>query len=286
VRLSVFLLLFLLFVSMMALVVAAPIIGLGAQEDFILWKLFGLRRGLASSYPAALVVLLCVYQALTIGLHSRHGARRHFVLVTQAWAEGVEIYGDLVRPIGARVGGRAWLQIVAIAMGCVCIFAVFIYKDIMIFKFNIDQHWYQAMVDYDVDWRSPRFTFAGNLLYQFGIQLPLKTQLLPLLGLSQFAPKAYHITVAVVLMFFATGGLFCAIGHAIGLRPLPRVFFAGAVALITTVPKGIDSFLWIFPPDFFTSQSTLALWWLETPISRFRDGSCVLLAGAVPHADC
>jgi hypothetical protein len=69
-----------------------------------------------------------------------------------------------------------------------------------------------VFVDYDVDWQTPIFSFAGNVLNNFGIQLLLNTQLLPVLGLLQLFAHDEHILVAVVLFFIGMAPLFWAIG--------------------------------------------------------------------------
>src|SRR5262249_1481573 len=120
--------------------------------------------------------------------------------------------------------------------------------------------------DYDVDWRTPIFSFAGNALNNFGIQLPLNTQLLPILGLSQLFAHDQHILAAVVLVFIAMALLFWAIGAALGLPPVSRAVFAGLVALITTVPYRLDLIFPLLPPNFLTTQFVLVLWWQEAPI--------------------
>ena len=60
--------------------------------------------------------------------------------------------------------------------------------------------------------------------------------------------------------------LFWAIGAAWGLPPASRAVFAGLVALITTVPQGLDFIFCLLPPNWFTSQFQFALWWQEAPI--------------------
>src|SRR5262249_5007643 len=56
------------------------------------------------------------------------------------------------------------------------------------------------------------------------------------------------------------------IGGMIGLRPIPRAIFTGAVALLVTIPRGWDVLSSELQPDLFTIRYTGALWWLEGPI--------------------
>jgi hypothetical protein len=263
---SIFLSLLLVLGIVAGLVLFAPYIGLGGNEDFVLWKLYGIRRGVIIPFPVHFAFLLCVYQALSVGCRPDGGVPSPWLVVQHAWRDGAEIFCELLSSSSSTGTSRAWIKVAVIAAAWAAIFAVFIFKDIAAFKLHIDQHAHQAMIDYDVDWKTPLFSFAGNLIYQFGIQFPLNTQVMPALGLSELAPRQHHIAAAVVLMFLAVGCVFWAVGHILGLKPVPRAFFAGAVALIVSVPRGIEAFLWIFPPEFFTTQFTLALWWQEAPI--------------------
>src|SRR5262249_55621472 len=142
------------------------------------------------------------------------------------------------------------------------VFAIFLWKFGTVF-FTFDQHSYQTFIDYDIDWRTPVFSFGGNVLYHFEIQIPLNTHLLPLEGLAQSLPPEYRIVGTVALCFLAVGGLFFIIGGAIGLRCIPRAIFAGAVALLVTTPRGLDRMIWLLPPDFFTRLCVYDLWLLD-----------------------
>jgi hypothetical protein len=264
---SIFLFLLLVLSTIAGLILFAPYIGLGSYEDFILWRLYGIRRSVIFPYPVNFAFLLCVYQALSIGCQPGGGVPAPLLVAQRAWEDGAAILGGLLSPSPQSSDtSRAWLKISAIAVACIGFFTVFIAKSTVLFHLHVDQHAHQAMVDYDYDWKTPLFSFAGNLIYQFGIQFPLNTQVMPALGLAELGPWKDRITVAVVLMFLAAGFLFWAVGRLLGLRPVPRAFFAGAVALIISVPRGIEAFVWIFPPEFFTTQFTLALWWQEAPL--------------------
>ena len=264
---SIFLFLLAVLVTMAGLVLFAPYIGLGDYEQFILWRLYGIRRSVVFPYPVNFAFALCVYQALSVGCRPEGGVPSPGLVFRRAWEDGTGIFHDLLSSSSRPADNSgAGLKIAAIAAGCIVVFAVFLAKDTALFHLHVDQHAHQAMIDYDFDWKTPILSFAGNLIFQFGIQFPLNTQLLPALGLAELGPWKDHITVAVVLMFLGAGCLFWAVGRLLGLRPVPRAFFAGAVALIISVPRGIEAFLWIFPPEFFTTQFTLALWWQEAPL--------------------
>src|SRR5262249_861406 len=144
---------------------------------------------------------------------------------------------------------------------------IFLSKTLAWFTFWVDQRWWETMMSYGIDWRAPAFSFGGNLLYSFGIQVPLKGQLLPMEGTAAYwFPVQDRIPATIALCFLATAALFWAIGAAIGLNLICRTMFAGLVALITTIPVGLDYVLPFLPPRFFTHQFALALWWGEAPI--------------------
>ena len=266
-KLTTFLVLLFALGLMILVVVAAPYLGLGSGYDFILWRHFGIGRAVLITYPETAIYILVILFVLGIGVEETTLGGKMRAGGKRAWQEGKIIGGELIANAEeAYSSPRAWLYVGLILVGSAFAFATFISKYLAIFKLGIDQHWHQALIDYDIEWRAPAFSFAGNLLNQFGIQLPLKPSLLPLEGLATLAPVQHHIVAAVALIYVAMCGLFWAIGLAIGLRPAPRAVFASAVALLTTVPYGIDTLIWFLPPNFLTSQFSLALWWQEAPI--------------------
>jgi hypothetical protein len=245
------------------IIAAAPLIGLREGGDFAPFQLLGVRRGLAFGYALALVVLLCAYQALSIGTVATASLPKWRAALQAVWIAGTtQLSGQ---PAGG-VRNKQWQQVAVLAAVFAAAFAIFLSKNLIAFEKEFDQVWHQAFVDYDVDWQTPIFSLAGNVLNNFGIQLPLKTQILPILGSSQIFAHDQHISAAVVLFFIATALLFWAIGAAWGLPPVSRTVFAGLVALITTVPRGLDLIFWPLPPNFFTSHFVSALWWQEAPI--------------------
>jgi hypothetical protein len=203
----------------------------------------------------ALVFLLAVYGVLRLG-------RGRPLL-----PEIERAVGGLVVPRGKNERGDAKRVAMALAV-LAAIFAVLITKfgGGFVLKWPFDQLWHQAMVDYDALWRTPLFTIPGNALYQFDMRLPVTTHLMPVLGLSELFPPSWRVTASYALLFAGMTLLFWLIGATFGLRPLPRAIFAGLVALMAVIPVGIDKIVWIFPVNFFTTQSLLATWWGEAPM--------------------
>ena len=170
-------------------------------------------------------------------------------------------------PTGAAV-------IICLAAAFAVAFALFLSKSLVWFKAPPEQHWWQAMLDYGIDWRTPIFSFGANALYNFGVQTPLKGQLLPMEGTAHLFPVQFRIAVTVTLCFLSTTVLFWCIGAVVGLKPTYRIVLAGSLALITTIPVGLNYVLWFLPPGFFTYQFTFAMWWGEAPV-LLDDGSPV-----------
>src|ERR1700694_3145723 len=133
-RARTFLLVLMLLIAMMLLVIATPYIGLGADYDFILWKHYGLRRGLAVSCPTAIIYLLCIYQALSLGVPGTSQTQRLFNTFTQAWRDGRAIWNGLTEQTAANLGGQTWPTCVAIFAGAAGLFGLFIYKDLALFE--------------------------------------------------------------------------------------------------------------------------------------------------------
>ena len=65
----------------------------------------------------------------------------------------------------------------------------------------------------------------------------------------------------------------------VGLRPIYRIVLAGSLALIMTIPVGLNYVLWFLPPGFFTYQFTFAMWWGEAPILLLATVLLFLLVG-------
>jgi len=70
-RISVFVTLLSIQFVLVALLLSAPYIGLGKNEAFILYQVFGIERGECFSWLAFLIFLFCYFQLLAISLESR-----------------------------------------------------------------------------------------------------------------------------------------------------------------------------------------------------------------------
>ena len=247
-----------------ALVILAPIVGLNDEFVQTVLRTMGASRAQQLAFPMGLSVVLLVYVLLGIGVETPKMGWRIFAVLRAAWTDGATAARELLNGQQRQHPHETWI-VAAISISFGAVFAIFLWKFGTDF-FTLDQHSHQTFINYDIDWGTPVFSFGGNVLYHFGIQIPLNTHLLPLEGLAQLLPPECRIVGTVVLCFLAVGGLFFVIGGAIGLRCIPRAIFAGAVALLVTTPRGLDRMIWLLPPNFFTSQFVYALWWLEAPI--------------------
>jgi hypothetical protein len=254
IRILLFASICLLLLTYSVLVIIVPVLGL---EDF--FRPLGPNRAERLSFPLGVCLLLIIYSLLGIKV----GWRPRPVLYS-TWLDGKLTAKELLNLTKVPHQPHPWIACAIFAAFSV-VFAVNLYKFPLDF-FKIDQLWHQTFIDYGVSWGTPIFSFGGNILYHFGIQPPFNTHLLPLELLAQAFPPEYRILATVVLYFLAIAGLFFLIGGSIGLQPIPRMVFAGAVALLLTIPRGLDRLFWFVPPEFFTSQLALALWWLEAPI--------------------
>src|SRR5262249_57484381 len=141
----------------------------------------------------------------------------------EAGGGGRVVVRELVNETGSQDGRALWI-VVALITVFGTTFAIFLWKTLFVFV-NDDQLWTQTFVDYDINWGTPIFSFGANVLYNFGIQVPLNTHLLPLERLAHAFPLEHRIPATVTLLFLAVGSLFYAIGGMIGLRPIPRAIF-------------------------------------------------------------
>ena len=141
---------------------------------------------------------------------------------------------------------------------------VLLTKNLPYLKSLVDIHWHMAFLDYDVTWRTPLFSLAGNILYHFDMQVPFNTNLAPLNGAVRLFAPEHRIATSFTLVSLGTGVLLWSIGWTAGLRPVARTIFAGLTALIVTVPFGFDHLLPFLPPPFlFMSQAMLTAYWGE-----------------------
>lgn len=167
---------------------------------------------------------------------------------------------------GARLARREWMYALLVAAFFVLLFPILLSKSIGRMEGDLDFYFFQAFNDYDIDWGTPIFALAGNLLYNFGIQFPLNTSLSPILVIAHGLSPTYQIAIALSLFSAAFAALFWNIGRDLGLRPVPRMIFAGLVALIVSVPKGLDKIIYIVPSLYLTPLLVCGLWWGEAAL--------------------
>ena len=187
-------------------------------------------------------------------------------VIKSAWADGSVIARGLFSEQRAPVARHELRIAVALTAGFTAAFIVFFVKSLAWFKYLPEQHWAQAMVDYDIDWRTPVFALGGNLLYGFGIQVPLNGQLLPMEAIAHLFPIQVRIAAIVALCFLSASLLFWCIGVAIGLKLIYRIVFVGASALIAIIPVGLSYVLWLLPPMFITYNFIGGVWAAEATI--------------------
>ena len=239
------------------LILIAPWIGLGRDYDFILYRLVGLSRRVALTGLALLAVATIAITAVVkfwkSEAHSTGGWSRSLMAARSVFA------------LQAGTSNDRAISAVVTAIGTIT-FAVLLSKCLAEFRLHLDQHWWQAMVDANLDWGTPLFSFGATALANFGIQVPLNGYFLPFEGLAHLFPIEMRIPATIVLCFAWTVILFWAIGGLFGLRHAYRSVFAAMVGLIVTIPHGLDRLIWIFPPNYFTHQFILASWWGEAPI--------------------
>jgi hypothetical protein len=242
----------------------ARFIGVSEEIDQILLRTIGASRGQVAASSLSLGFVIALYILLGIGVDTPAKGSRIAAVVRSAWTDGTIAARELLNGAQSQYGHERWI-VTALIAAFTTAFAIFLWKNGHGF-IEFDQFWNQIFVDYDIDWGTPVFSLGANALSNFGIQGPLNTNLLPLEALAHAFPLEHRITATVAIGFLAVGGLFVVIGGVIGLKPIPRTIFAGAVALLVTIPRGLDKLIWLLPPDFFTSRFIHAIWWLEAPI--------------------
>ena len=166
---------------------------------------------------------------------------------------------------GARVARREWIYALLVAAFFVLLLPILLSKSIGRMEGDADFYFFQAFNDYDIDWGTPIFALAGNLLFNFGVQFPLKTSLSPILGLAHRLSPTYQIVIALTLYSAAFAVLLWNIGRDLGLRPVPRMIFAGLAAMIVSVPNGLNKIIFIVPSLYLTPL-VCGLWWGETAL--------------------
>ena len=237
-------------VTVSSALILAPSLGLGQHADFILYRYVGIPRGMALQlflWPGAIAAL---YEILALRAGST-GRPNISSVMTSAWADGTIIARDLFCQKASPTRRERYIAVGLVA-AFVLAFVVFLSKSLVLFKLLPEQHWAQALLDYGIDWGTPIFVLGGNLLYSFGMQFPLKGQLLPMEGTAHLFPIGFRLAAAIVFCFLSAGILFWCIGTTIGLKLAYRAIFAGLSALITTMPAGLSYVVWLLPPSFIT----------------------------------
>jgi hypothetical protein len=244
----------------------APSLRSGERHDFILYSYLGITRGLALQLLLCPGIFWILYEILSVGINSTPGQSRILAVIRSAWADGSTISRRLFIEVPVPITRRELWTAIWLAAAFAMAFAVFLSQSLGWFKYLPDQHWAQAMVDYGLDWGEPVFSFGGNLLYGFGMQVPLKGPLLPMAALAHLFPIQFRTAATVVLVFLSAALLCWCLGVAIGLKLVYRIVLAGSVALIMTIPAGLSYVLWLIPPRFVTYNFTAVLFSGEATI--------------------
>ncbi len=250
-------------VALIALVQLLPQIGTIHPASVEILKMV---RAEALPWLRLLLVLFCVFQLLSFDLspakdETRWVAFRHSLHLATLQAMEV-LFNKKPVPIAHR---ERW-QSAGIALCFAVLFLILLAKNLGNFESQPDLHFHQSFLDYTLDWRTPVFALGGNLLYNFGIQVPLNTHLSPMIGLAHALSPRFQIAIALTFFFATVCFLFWSVGGILRLRPIPRVIFAGLVGLIVIVPSGLDRIMLVVPPYFLTHLVLCGLWWGEASI--------------------
>jgi hypothetical protein len=225
-----------------------------SEENFFLYRAFGVPRVLASRFLFGLaytglpilLVGLFVYRVL-----SATKSRAVQILFVGA-SDGI-LHGE-------RVSAAALATMYAV------LFAILLPRNLPALADWPDLHWHATFNFYDLDWKTPTFSLSADILHQFGMQPPFNTSLSPLIGLGHAFPLQYRLMADITLFFVAVAALIWALGGTLGLRPVPRVILAGTIALMMTIPYGIDYPLPFVPPFYLMPNTILVHYWLEVGI--------------------
>jgi hypothetical protein len=228
------------------------LLAISAIVLIIAFRATGASRSEAAIYALSLGLFIGLYMLLGIDVEAPTKRYRIAAVLRSAWIDGTLAARELLSGERSQYEHERWI-ITAVVVGFTTAFAIFLWKCQREY-IEFDQFWNQLFVDYDADWGTPVFSLGANAFYNFGIQVPLNTNLMPFEGLAHAFPLEHRLTATVTLCFLALWGLFFVIGDVIGLRPISRTVFAGAVALLVTIPRGLDQLIWLVPPYFFTAQ--------------------------------
>ncbi len=251
------------------IILAGPYIGLGENENFVLYRLFGVKR--LEAFNALCLLIFCSwgYQVLAFAFLRAVQSSREMqqsvplALARSIWEAGIAAGKSLFIRVPAANAARERIQTGILAGFFLIVFRLLSTRSIVAVSRAPDQHYHQAFVDYDIDWRTPVFSLAGNLLNNFGIQVPLNGNAAPILGLAHVLSPAREFEIALTLFFLCTALLLWILGGAFGLRPVARVMVAGTTALMVTIPIGLERIVYVVPPYLLTQQLILGLWWYE-----------------------
>jgi hypothetical protein len=226
----------------------------------------GITRGSEFLFLFILAALACLVGLLSLEVLANSETVDAFTLVRTLRSAARDIKSKLFASGQTGDLHADWFTCAAIVMFFMAAFTVLLFKNAAHFGDQTDFVWHQIFLDYDLDWKTPTFSLGANLLNNFGIQLPLNTHLSPLIALSHLATPRFEVIVTVSLFYVAMGGLFWCVGRTIGLWAAPCLIFAGLVALIVTIPSGLEKFLLVTPPFLLTHLMILGLWWREATI--------------------
>jgi hypothetical protein len=240
-RLWIFVTVLALVILLTAAVLLAPYIGLGQDYSFILYRLIGISRGQAFFYLRLFLVLFCITQLLLAHAPQIRNKQHWDYVVSEARLVGLQTTRSLFEGNSPPITRAEWIHATLVCMLFIAVLPLFLSRNLGPLSEQNDLEWYQAFIDYDIDWRTPLFSLAGNLLNHFGVQVPVNANLAPLIRLAHAISPHFQIVTAVVLFYAAFGALFWVVGRVIGLRPVPCAIFAGTIALILNIPFGLET---------------------------------------------
>lgn len=223
--------LFIALFTCLFLILLSPFLGLGSNTEFILYKYYGLERRIAAEIVAS---SLCIFFLL----------RNFFSHNFSDTLKNEELFGKL----------RAY-SILFIGLYCLTIIILFLSHSSH-FEVHTDIHWHQGSIDKIFDWSSFNTGFEGNLLYNFGIQLPLNPFFSPFQLVGSLFDADIRIPVNIILQNLTLFGVIYALFRHLEIPENISIMSGMMIALLCTYP--------IIPP--FTNQLVLGLEWGEGAI--------------------
>src|SRR5262249_5600585 len=189
------------------------LIGVSEYIDPTFLRLIGTSRGSVIASLLGFSFVIALYILLGIGVDTPSKGSRFSAVLRSAWNDGTIAARELVNDAQEQYAHERGI-ITVLIVGFITAFGILLWKNEFI---EFEQFWNQVFVDYHIDWETPTFSLGGNVLYNFGIQVPLNTHLLPLERLAHVFPLEHRIAAAVALCFLAMAALFFVIGRLIGL---------------------------------------------------------------------